>query len=177
MALNAKQRGVLGGMAIGASTAVVLIAAGIALNPFGYSPELDFEARITVALESCLLPAFFLAVCIGRLAKHRFFTPEDIDGSGTSEGTQQARVLQSLLQNTLEQGLLAALIYLAWSVVMPPSWLSAVPMAAIAFSVGRILFFAGYAKGAPSRAIGFTLAFYPSLGMLLCLVVFILWNV
>lgn len=39
------------------------------------------------------------------------------------------------------------------------------------------LFFAGYSKGAHSRAIGFTLAFYPALGMLLaCTVIALVWG-
>lgn len=176
MALNIKQKGVLRGMAVGVVIAITLIVVGIVVNPFAYSPGLDLGSRIAVAIQWSLLPAICLAVSVGRLAKHRFFTPEDIDGSSATEGTQHAKVLQSLIQNTLEQSLLAALIYLAWSVMMPANWLSVVPLAAIAFAVGRVLFFVGYGKGAPSRAIGFTLAFYPSVGMLICLVFFTLWN-
>ena len=176
MNLSSKQKGVLAGMVVGVLTAIVLIATGMLVNPFGYSPELDSGSRIAVAIKSGLLLAACLAVSVGRLAKHRFFTPEDIDGSSASEGTQRAKALQSLLQNTLEQSVFAVLIYLAWAVMMPVNWLSVVPMAAIAFAVDRLLFFAGYEKGAPSRAIGFTLAFYPSVGMLIVLLVYTFWK-
>jgi len=44
-----------------------------------------------------------LLICIARLAKHRFFTPEDINGSALTSGTERARLLQALLQNTREQ--------------------------------------------------------------------------
>lgn len=130
-----------------------------------------------MALESCLLPVLFLTASIARLAKHRFFTPEDIDGgAGLSEDTTQAKLLQTLLQNTLEQTVLAVPIYLAWACVAPSTWLSVVPIAAILFAVGRLLFFMGFSKGAPSRALGFALTFYPTLVMLACLIVYVMWQ-
>ena len=110
--------------------------------------------------------AVLVAASIGRLAKHRFFTAADIDGGGMSEGSERARVLQSLLQNTLEQALLAVLVWGGWALLAPASWLSVVPLAALSFALGRVLFFAGYAQGAPARALGFTLSFYPTMAML-----------
>jgi uncharacterized membrane protein YecN with MAPEG domain len=112
---------------------------------------------------------------IGRLAKHRFFTPEDIDGGGFSDDSEQARSLQSLLQNTLEQFCIASSVYLAWAVVMPGQTLSVVPLSAIAFCVGRVLFFAGIKGGAPSRALGFALTFYPSVATLICMLGYLFW--
>mgnify|MGYP001252257655 CR=1 FL=1 len=170
--MNSKQRGVLRGMLAGACFALMIVGAGICLNPFDFPAELDHAARLDVAMASVLWPVFFLAVAIGRLAGHRFFTPEDIDGGGLTAGTGRARLLQTLLQNTLEQCVLAFGVYCAWAVLMPSAWLSVVPMAALAFVAGRLLFFMGYQKGAPSRAFGFTLSFYPSLAMLLCIAVF-----
>jgi len=79
-------------------------------------------------------------------------------------------MLQSLLQNTLEQTVIAIMVYMAWAVTMPAEWSSVVPMAAILFAVGRVLFFSGYEKGAPSRALGFALGFYSSVGMLVCVI-------
>jgi len=38
------------------------------------------------------------------------------------------------------------------------------------FLVGRLFFFAGYANGAPARAYGFGLTFYPTVLLLLLLV-------
>jgi len=102
--------------------------------------SLGIAGRLALAVQFLLLPAVFLVLSIGRLAKHRFFTPEDIDGGGFSDDSEQARSLQSLLQNTLEQFCIAASIYLAWAVVMPGWALSVIPLSAIAFSVGRVLF-------------------------------------
>ncbi len=75
--------------------------------------------------------------------------------------------MQAVLQNTLEQGALAVVTYLAWAFIMPPTFLSVVPLAAIAFAAGRVLFIRGYGRGAASRALGFTLSFYVSSTMLM----------
>lgn len=154
---------------------ITLVAASMAWNPLELNAglDLDLEGRLRLAAGSCMVLIVSLAIAIGRLAKHRFLTPEDIDGAAGEAGSARARILQSLLQNTLEQAVLAGGIYLCWSVWMPPQWLSVPPMAAIAFGIGRIFFFAGYEKGAPGRAFGFALASYPSVVMLAVLIVYI----
>ncbi len=43
-------------------------------------------------------------------------------------------------------------------------------LAAVLFAVGRVLFWRGYARGAPGRAMGFGLTFYPSVALLALLV-------
>ena len=173
MTLDFKQKSVLRGMLIGVAFALALTVLGARLNPFSFQSDLSEFARLSVAIKASLAPAFFLAISIGRLAKHRFFTPEDIDGGGLVQATDQAKLLQSLLQNTLEQFVLAVVVYCAWAIVMPSVWLSVVPLAAIAFSVGRVMFFVGYKHGAPARAIGFALTFYTSIAMLAAVVVVI----
>lgn len=176
MALTKKQVGVLKGMLTGAAVILATIIFGVWNNPFGFAENLGGYERLVIAIKSAVLPAICLAVSVGRLAKHRFFTPDDIDGGGLSKGTEQAIILQSLLQNTLEQFSIAVIAYLSWAVVMPVTWLSVVPLAAIVFVIGRIMFFTGYKYGAPSRAIGFTLSFYMSLAMLICVMVAVLWH-
>ena len=59
---------------------------------------------------------------------------------------------------------------------MPASTLSTVPLAALAFAIGRVLFFRGYGDGARARALGFALTFYPSLAMLLCNGPYLVWR-
>ncbi|WP_420402679.1 MAPEG family protein [Nisaea sp.] len=103
-----------------------------------------------------------LVIAVGNLARHRFFTPADIDGSGLTAGTDRARIFQAVLQNTLEQAVIAVLAHLLWTAAAPAGWHGAVPAAALLFVAGRIFFVAGYAGGAPARAFGFALTFYPS---------------
>jgi hypothetical protein len=109
-----------------------------------------------------LLPALALFIAIARLAKHRFFSFEDIDGSALGAGTEQAKLLQALLQNTLEQTSLAVPVYLAALFSAPVPIRAAVPACACAFLVGRMLFFIAYRRGAVARSFGFALTFYPT---------------
>lgn len=170
MNLTHKQRGTALGMLIGFVSALAVIILGVRLNPLDFDTSVEIIERLRVATASMALVCVFLVFSIGRLARHRFFTPDDIDGAGLTEGTVKAKLLQALLQNTLEQTMLAILVYSGWALLMPGTWLSVIPLAALSFAIGRILFFFGYTRGAPSRATGFALTFYPSALMLLCVI-------
>ncbi len=149
-------------MAVAMVTALAVFALSIAYLPRLWPLASDLAARLRLASWAIVLPAFTLLVCIARLAKHRFFTPDDIHGSGLTDGTDRAKYLQALLQNTLEQSALAVPVYFATAVVAPMDWLPVVPAAALMFLTGRLAFFAGYANGAPARAFGFAFTFYPT---------------
>lgn len=160
--LSDKQRGVVRGMAVGAVLTVAAIVGAAAWHPRALLPDDNTIARVAFALQWSMLPGLCLIVSIGSLARHRFFTPQDIDGGGISSATEKARVLQAVLQNTLEQTVLAGLAYLVWVVTVPHEWLASVPAAAVLFVLGRLSFFRGYRRGAPARALGFAMTFYPS---------------
>lgn len=162
--LSAKQAGVLKGMV----AALVLTAIGFAWTILAAPAALMPGPRgaIAHALAWDALVVACLALNIGILARHRFFTPEDIDGGGLTAGSATARLLQATLQNTLEQAVLAVGVHAAWAAAMPADWQAAVPFAVLAFVAGRIAFWAGYRTGAPGRAFGFAATFYPSVIML-----------
>lgn len=166
MAFNKTQTGV----AIGMGLAVGIAAIAFVLAYLAQWPNLanhaDLEARLKLATLAAMAPTISLFFCVARLAKHRFATPQDIQGSALTEGAERARLLQAMLQNTLEQAMLAVPLYLAASLFLPPRLLSLVACGAILFTVGRLLFFLGYEKGARSRAAGFGLTFYPSVALL-----------
>ena len=176
MPLTSKQTGVLKGM----GAAALVAAAGLCLAVFAQLPEtmrgLDAAARIAFALKCDVFVLAVLGLSIGLLARHRFFTPEDIDGSALTSGSEKAHQLQAILQNTLEQSVLAVGTHLAWAASMPAGTIAAVPAAVGMFVVGRITFVAGYRHGAPARAFGFALTFYPTMillgGALIYLVAF-----
>lgn len=176
MPFSATQKGVIRGAAVAALISLAAMWMAIKFDPFAFPDNMAMPQRLSVFLQADLLVLSCLTVAIGRLANHRFATPADIDGAGLTQGTDRAKLLQALLQNTLEQAVLASLIYLAWALLTPSTWLSAVPVAALAFTLGRIAFFAGYARGAAARAFGFGLTFYPSAGLLICLIVDSLWT-
>ena len=172
MSFQDQQKSVALGMAVGALAATAIIGYGIFYNPFNYSAEITAAAKFGVAFKFSLLPAFCLAFSMGRLAKHRFFHAEDIDGAGLTTASARAKYLQAILQNTLEQVMLAVIVYAAWAALMPAQWLSVLPLAAFAFLIGRFLFFGTYKNGPSARAIGFTLSFYVSVGMLVVIAVY-----
>lgn len=160
MTLSKKQTSVIKGMASAMLISIVVISMAVTFDPLGYANISQLSERLTVLGVSLILPTLFLIASIGRLAKFRFFSPEDIDGSGLTLGTDEARVLQSLLQNTLEQLVIVFGVYTAWCLLMPSAWLSAAPLCSVLFAVGRLFFFKGYRRGAPARAFGFALTFY-----------------
>ena len=172
-----KQRGVLKGIIPGAAITLVVILGAVLVGPTVLSPDASAGERLAFAISVDAFIALWLGISVGLLARHRFFSPEDIDGGGLSSGSETANVLQSTLQNTLEQSVLAVLAHLAWSILMPVTWISAIPAAVFLFLCGRVLFVRGYRGGAPSRALGFALTYYPSVVMVIVVVVTSVWKV
>jgi len=174
--MDKTQRSVALGMGLAMGTAIVAFAFSVMYVSRIWGVGSDMPSRVMLAAWALLSPSATLFVCIARLAKHRFFTPEDIHGSALTNGTDQAKLLQALLQNTLEQSCLAVPVYIAAAIVAPAALLPVVPAAAAMFFVGRLLFFARYANGAPSRAYGFALTFYPTVLLLLLLLAVGVWQ-
>ena len=156
-------------MLLGAATTIVLLTLAIVSPPRFLLPPTLFAQSIERALAWDVFVILCLLAHIGSLACHRFLTPADIDGSGPTPGTERAQALQGLLQNTLEQVVLAVPTHLAWAALMPRNWQAAIPAAVVLFVSGRVLFWWGYMRGAPARALGFALTFYPTAAMLLLL--------
>jgi hypothetical protein len=154
------QAGVAAGMALGlAVTIAAFVWPGLPAVP----P--DVAGRIGLWLAASVSAALWLLIGIVLLARHRFFSDADINGGGLSGGTGGARLLQALIQNSLEQVVLAIPAYGAWLWLAPEGRRGLVVLCAGLFSVGRLLFFVGYRFGAAARAPGFTLTFYPTVGL------------
>jgi hypothetical protein len=162
MAFTRTQAGVAAGLAVGFAATVAAFAwPGLPAVPA------DMEGRIALWLAASVSTGLWLLIGIALLARHRFFTPADIHGGGLGEGTPAAKLLQSLIQNTLEQAVLAIPAYGAWLWLAPEGRRGLVLICAGLFSLGRLLFFFGYKFGAPALALGFTLTFYPTVGLYL----------
>jgi hypothetical protein len=158
------QAGVAAGMAAGFVATVAAFAwPNLPAVPAGA------EQRLAIWLAASVSASLWLVIGVALLARHRFFSPADIDGGGLTEGTPTARLLQSLIQNTLEQAVLAIPAYGAWLWLAPEGRRGLVIVCAGLFGLGRLLFFLGYRFGAPARALGFTLTFYPTVGLYLFL--------
>jgi hypothetical protein len=155
---------------------LIVVLSAIFVGPAMLPTESGFAERIAFAISADAFLALWLGISIALLARHRFFTPDDIDGGGLTQGTETANVLQATLQNTLEQTVLAVLVHLSWAILMPLAWMSAIPAAVFLFLWGRVLFVSGYRGGAPSRAFGFAITYYPSMLMIIILVGTAAWK-
>ncbi|HVF93083.1 MAG TPA: MAPEG family protein [Sphingomonas sp.] len=163
--LRAEQRGVARGMILGLVVAVAVLALGnwlAAWGPAGGSIETLGAAVAILGL--------WVAAAIGNVARLRFFDGAAIngaiDGAVAEREVAGVRVGQAVVQNTLEQAVLAGFAYGALAATMTGAAPS-IALLAGCFSVGRVMFWAGYARGAAARAFGFALTFYPSVLALL----------
>ncbi len=164
--LRDKQLGVARGMGIGLGITLALVI----LWGWRAFPD-DVGDRLRTLGAAATMLGLWLAAGIGNVARLRFFSASAIDaGIGDDDHDIAIVRARAVLQNTLEQALVAVLAYAALALVQDRSRLLIVGLVA-AFSVGRTLFWAGYAGGATSRALGFALTFYPSVaGLLVALI-------
>ena len=165
MAFTDEQRGVLRGAAAGLAMTLGALGAALALPPMQVVALGQIHSRLALWSEWAVLAILPLILLIGALARHRFRSPGDIGGSGLSPGGEHARMLQAMVQNTLEQTVLWAGVTLVWAVRMPVGTLGVIPVSVVLFLLGRALFVGRYHLGAGARASGFALTFYPSVGM------------
>lgn len=161
MSFARTQKGVAAGMAAG-----FLLCAAAFLSPQLPNVSPEAEARLKLWLACSLLNVCWLLIAVGRLALHRFFTPADIDGGGRAVNSERANYLQALVQNTLEQCIMAMIASGAWLYLGPIDRCGLAIIFTAFFAIGRLLFFIGYSRGAAARALGFALTFYPSVAMI-----------
>jgi MAPEG family len=166
--MTKSQNGVVFGIVAGAIIALTCTFIAVFWTGIPVAPSEPTEI-IGLWLMLSVIVVFWLFVCIARMAQHRFFSVEDIDAGARPNTSDRARILQSILQNTLEQSLLAIVTYGAWLFLGPAAWRMLPLLCAGFFSLGRIFFIVGYSSGAPYRATGFALTFYPSVILLITL--------
>ena len=153
-----QQRGVAVRMAAAVAVTVTVIAAALYMALSAAPPVAE---RLAMTLKADLFVAVWLFAGVANVARLRFFSREDIGGSGSASASVAVRNGNAVLQNTLEQVVLAVVAHLGLAAVLEGSGLLIVALVVL-FSLGRALFWAGYAKGAAARALGFALTFYPS---------------
>lgn len=146
-----KRRVILASMAAGALWALAVIWLTLRLDlPFLPPP---------VALPGAFLaPGFVLAAMIGRLAQRRFFDDAIIDGQ-TFSPASSASVDQKVLTNTIEQLVLALMI---WPFVAMSLGGALVVVLGLSFALMRVVFWTGYHLSPPLRGVGFAGTFYPT---------------
>jgi uncharacterized membrane protein YecN with MAPEG domain len=159
-----EQRGVA--LAMGAALGISLLALALAASAGRDLPALDFARRLQLTLQADSLVIVWLAATIANVARLRFFSEQDIGGSGSPGASDPIRRASAVAQNTLEQAVLAIAVHMLIAATFPKSREVMLTMVGL-FAAGRLLFWTGYKRGARARALGFGLTFYPSvLGLL-----------
>ena len=161
--LQQEQRGVALRMA--AALCVTVLVSIACLYRGGAAPT-PLAGRLIAMAKADVFVLCWLAAMIGNVARLRFFSADDIAGSGSGSATAEVGRAKAVLQNTLEQVVLALPVHAALALLVASSVPLIVALAAL-FAIGRLIFWIGYASGAEARAFGFALTFYPSLAGLL----------
>ncbi len=162
-------------MARGMALAGVVLALTLGsvwwLTPAGAA--MPFMLRIQWALRIALIPIAWLVAAVANVARQRFFSQVDIAGSSRGGASPAVAEAGAVLQNSLEQVVLAIATYLIVAASVPRPVLLTVALATL-FSIGRLAFWIGYARGAAGRAFGFALTFYPTVAALVIVALFLL---
>ncbi len=103
---------------------------------------------------------------IGRIAQRRFFDPALIDGANLPSGSP-AEIDARVLQNTLEQAVLALCVWPALAMLLGQRGAGVVAALGLSFELARLLFWVGYRLSPALRALGFAATFYPTVAPLL----------
>lgn len=151
-----QQRTIAIGMAMGTVCAAILVL----LPGFAPFPTLQPGEALPLAL---LFPAATLIAMIGRIAQRRFFDPDLIEGQHAEAGSP-ADIDQRVLTNTVEQALIAVLV---WPFVAMVQGGAATILLGAGFMAFRALFWIGYHRAPPFRAMGFAGTFYSTVLALL----------
>ncbi|TPG20879.1 MAPEG family protein [Sphingomonas koreensis] len=159
-----EQRLVALAMALALAITVAALAVAIEIDRHGAPPA--FADRLRAMLRGELLVVVWLAAAIANVARLRFFSPIDIAGSSAGDASPPVRQAGAILQNTLEQVVLALAAHLLLVATLDRS-IAVLQVLVGLFCVGRLLFWIGYSRGAAGRALGFALTFYPSIAALL----------
>lgn len=160
--LAREQRGVARGAFAAAIVALLTLALAWWSAGRWIAPRADVADRLALVLRLDLAVIFCLAAAIGRVAMLRFFSAEDIGGAGSSAESIAVHESRAILQNTLEQVVLAIPVHMALALLLPADRMGVLAALVLLFVIGRIAFAAGYPRGGPGRAFGFGLTFYPS---------------
>jgi uncharacterized membrane protein YecN with MAPEG domain len=145
-------------LAVGLSAACVA-AAWLWLPPAWLGAEADMAVadRLAYALRADLLVFLWLAGCIRTVASIRFRSDEDRPGSAYGSPSARLAVPTAVLQNSLEQTVLAIGAHLVLATVLTGAEMVLLPVLVVLYLLGRVLFAVGYAKGAGARAFGMAL--------------------
>ena len=162
MALDPTQRNVVKGIVLAALFSAVALLVGYLWFPWAPKDMQSTADRLAFALSCDVFVLLWLLAGVVRVARMRFFSPQDMDGAGLTVETAPIKAERAVLQNTLEQVVLAIGAHLALATLLPAENLGVIPTLVAIFAVGRLAFWLNYRHGAMARAFGFGTTFYPT---------------
>lgn len=157
---SSDQLGIIRASALALALAAAGLGAGYVWLPPGLlelNPAMDFGERITFTLKADILMFIWLAGCVRAVSRGRFYSQADIKGSAFGPPSPAIAVRAAVLQNSLEQTVLAFGGHLTLAALLRGLELTLIPLLVALFLVGRVAFVLGYAKGASGRAFGMAL--------------------
>lgn len=166
MAFDSEQLGILRGSALALAFALPAAGAGYTWLPakwFGLSDAMTMGDQIAFALKADLLLFVWLAWCVRAVSKRRFRSPVDRKGSAFGPPTEAIAIPAAVLQNSLEQTVLAFGAHLVLATVLQGPELVTIPLLVVLYVVGRITFSLGYSQGAARRSFGMALTAAPTI--------------
>jgi hypothetical protein len=161
--LHYEQRGVIRGVVLAILVGTVVLLGGYLFAPFPWRGYANVGERIALALRVDIIVFAWLIAAVANVGNRRFFSRDDIQGAGFYPPSERIAIPVAILQNTLEQTVLAMGAHLSLATVLIGQELVLLPLLALLFCVGRAAFWVGYRGGAGQRAFGFALTFYPTL--------------
>jgi hypothetical protein len=161
--LRREQRRVMLGAGLAVTVGGIVLVGGYFFVPLPLHGTANVAERLTLALHVDIVVFAWLIAAVANVANRRFFSRDDIHGAGFFPPSERVAVPMALLQNTLEQTVLAMGAHLILATMLMGQELVLLLLLALLFCIGRAAYWAGYRGGAGQRAFGFALTFYPTL--------------
>ena len=157
-----EERAIRRGTTIALAVTAAAFAGAWLLAPFFAEMPVALPERLAFAALCWAVVGFVLLVAIMMVSTARRFSAEDIGGQAAGPPSETLAIKAAFLQNTLEQTVLAGGFYFALAAIAGGAVLALLPVAVVHFVLGRILFYAGYHRGAQGRSLGMALTMMPS---------------
>lgn len=160
MRFDADQRSIIWQSALAVLLgAGVLVAGYLWLMPasVGVSDSMETSDRFAFALRWDFLVFLWLIACVRSVAQGRFWSSVDRDGSAHAAPSGAIAVRAAVLQNSLEQTVLAVGGHLILATVLRGPELVLIPLLVLLYLCGRAAFAIGYSRSPIGRAFGMAL--------------------
>lgn len=159
MRFDADQKSIITQSVAVLSGGIVLAKGYLWLSPVlvGASGPLETSDRRAFALRWDFLVLAWLLACVRSVAQGRFWSPADRDGSARAAPSGSIAVRAAILQNSLEQTLLAVGGHLILATVLRGPELVLIPLLVLLYLCGRAAFATRYSRSPIARASGMAL--------------------